>query len=139
MKPDSHIQDFNGQTALDRAKDYLDKHTTRHELIERLQSAIDLLQKADNAGASPSETGLLPVNQLDANVLPVLPLETSNITERAEIDRFCAHFGSDVKAADNEGETLLHRAIRYGSTDVVKYLISQVTRFSLLKNVPVSV
>jgi len=43
--------------------------------------------------------------------------------EQAEIDKFLEEHGSDVKAVDEKGRTLLHHAV--GSLAVIKYLVSQ--------------
>jgi len=46
--------------------------------------------------------------------------------EQAEIDKFIAEHGSDVKAVDEKGRTLLYKAVgASGSEAVVKYLVSQ--------------
>jgi len=48
-------------------------------------------------------------------------------TEQTEIDRFLAlyakEYGTDVKAVDKEGETLLHKAVAKWDVAVVKYLV----------------
>ena len=45
--------------------------------------------------------------------------------EQVEIDQFCAEYGTDVKAADKEGQTLLHKAVERDKIAVAKFLISQ--------------
>ena len=43
--------------------------------------------------------------------------------EQAEIGKFCAVFGNDVKAVDKEGLTLLHKAAALGKIEIVKILV----------------
>ncbi|MCL2742404.1 MAG: ankyrin repeat domain-containing protein [Planctomycetaceae bacterium] len=45
--------------------------------------------------------------------------------EQEEIDRFTRILGKDVKAKDNDGKTLLHKAAMMGSAAVIKYLIDK--------------
>jgi len=45
--------------------------------------------------------------------------------EQAEIDKFCAKFGNDVKTVDEEGVQLLYRATELGNIAVVKFLVAK--------------
>ena len=45
--------------------------------------------------------------------------------ERAEIDSFCAEFGSDITGEDKNGNTLLHLAVMGGNMVVTKFLLSR--------------
>lgn len=45
--------------------------------------------------------------------------------EQAEINKFSATYGNNVRSVDNNGETLLHKATQQGSVAVVKFLISE--------------
>ena len=45
--------------------------------------------------------------------------------EQAEINKFCKEYGSDVKAVDVLGETLLYKAAYEWDVAVVKYLVSK--------------
>jgi len=45
--------------------------------------------------------------------------------EQAEIDKFVAEHGNDVRTIDEKGETLLHKAVEQGSVVIVKYLVSR--------------
>jgi len=69
----------------------------------------------DNPPVKTEEGGLSPAARNDA-FIPA---------EQAEIDKFVAEFGKDVKAKDDKGNTLLHKAAKQGNVVVVKYLVSQ--------------
>jgi len=65
-----------------------------------------------------------------AKPLPVsYPTESYTFTarEQAEIDKFCAEHGNDVKAVDQDGNTLLHLAAGKENIDVavVKFIVSR--------------
>ena len=45
--------------------------------------------------------------------------------EQAKIDRFCEKYGSDVKAVDDIGKTLLYKAAAEWDTTVVQFLVSK--------------
>ena len=61
---------------------------------------------------------LAPVEQVQKEV----PFTT---VEQAEIDRFVRANGTDVRAKDREGKTLLHKAAERGSVAIVKFLVSR--------------
>jgi ankyrin repeat protein len=51
---------------------------------------------------------------------------TYTADEQEEIDKFCAEYGTDVKAVDENGGTLLHTAIRSHKNDaVIRFLVSK--------------
>ena len=96
---DVNAKDNDGKTPLDLAKE---RECT--EIVDCLTNLADTL----TAGHSAE-----------------VPAEIITAEEQAEIDKFCAEYGKDVKATDEEGRTLLHQAVDLGNFAVVKYLVSQ--------------
>ncbi|MCL2743892.1 MAG: protein kinase, partial [Planctomycetaceae bacterium] len=104
---DIHAKNKYGNTTLDDAK--AQQHTAVAEYLESVLEQSRNREIAEEAGAkAPASLAL-----------------TFTPEEQAEIDHFIAQYGGDAKAADAEGETLLHKAAKSGKIAVVKFLVSQ--------------
>ena len=60
-----------------------------------------------------------------AETMSSVESDTFTAEEQAEIDRFCVENGSDVKALNKDGLTLLDLATQKGKIEVVKFLVSK--------------
>ena len=60
-----------------------------------------------------------------AETMSSVESDTFTAEEQAEIDRFCVENGSDVKALNKDGLTLLDLATKKGKIEVVKFLVSK--------------
>ena len=95
---DVKVKGYNGLTPLDMAK--TEKKTAVVEYLSGLSSTSTPARQAANPSQFTAE-------------------------EQAEIDKFIAENGSDVKAVNKNGFTLLHQAAGLGQITVVEFLVSK--------------
>lgn len=98
----TNAKNKHGKTPLDLAKEMENVNT----------EIVDYLTSLSNAMPTPTPSHSNTKSSADD------PAEMS-------IDKFTELFGSDVKATDEDGLTLLHKASAIGNIDVVKHLVSK--------------
>jgi hypothetical protein len=116
----------------DRTTDllFLSKKTDEFaDSVERYSLLRDKEIERLKSGGKVSETAAqsTPTTKQPAGGVQFTAEEQKQFTaeERAEIEKFCANNGSDVKAVDKDGKTLLHKAVVNGNIVAVKFLVAR--------------
>ena len=113
---DVNVKNNDGKTPLDHARER--NHTTVVRLLESVGGKSGSEIRTPAVAAAPVFRSATPA--------PAAPASQLTAAEQAEIDRFLAEYGRDVKAVDEDGWTLLHRAVMHGyGIATVKYLVAQ--------------
>jgi ankyrin repeat protein len=145
-----NVRDMYGDTplhlALYRLADLvhdLSKYIDEDDVNRMIQNQIEVIKFLVSAGANvhaKDHSGHTPLERMKAisvgnteiaaylsDVSKLYPFSKQfqfTVKEQYEIGKFCMMHGSDVKATDEEGETLLYKAIRLNAyLEVIRFLV----------------
>jgi len=141
LKADAGLRSVN---SLDKNKDIspgktakgninLPSAITEQKIVGFIFNRIDHLNKKEKLALLESELkqypGLASVRDIDGST-PLINLANKSFDSKnsevgvSEIAEILVSAGADVNASDNNGVTALHRAVRNGNMDLVKFLLN---------------
>lgn len=124
---DVNVKNSSGCTPFDIATN--DGNTGAVEYLATIGTILAITGQTQPPSSQPLQPQSF-VEPLLSSTSPSVTIPSQNrfrftVAEQAKIDRFCARYGSDIKAVDETDMTLLHRAILNSEgIEVIKYLVA---------------